>query len=71
MVETESYWTAWAPYWSYQEDFFLDLDAINKLSALITNPVLIIGAGQGLLVEQLQKNNFTVDGIDSDPQMIS
>jgi len=71
MVETKSYWTAWAPYWSYQEDFFLDLDAINKLSAFITNPVLIIGAGQGLLVEQLQKNDFTVDGIDSDPQMIS
>lgn len=71
MVETESYWTAWSPYWSYQEDFFLDLDAINKLAVDITNPVLIIGAGQGLLVEQLQKQNFTVDGIDSDPEMIS
>ena len=71
MKEATSYWTAWSPYWSYQEDFFLDLEAINKLSAFITNPVLIIGAGQGLLVEQLRKNNFTVDGIDSDPQMIS
>jgi ubiquinone/menaquinone biosynthesis C-methylase UbiE len=71
MVEKENYWTAWSPYWSYQEDFFLDLDAINKLSAFITNPVLIIGAGQGLLVEQLQKNDFTVEGIDLDPQMIS
>jgi len=71
MVETQSYWTAWSPYWSYQEDFFLDLAAINKLAAFITNPVLIIGAGQGLLVEQLQKKDFTVDGIDSDPQMIS
>ena len=71
MVERVSYWTAWSPYWSYQEDFFLDLDAINKLTAFITNPVLIVGAGQGLLVEQLQKKDFTVDGIDSDPQMIS
>ena len=71
MVESKSYWTAWSPYWSYQEDFFLDLDAINKLSAFITNPVLIIGAGQGLLVEQLRKKNFMVDGIDSDPHMIS
>ena len=71
MEETASYWTAWSPYWSYQEDFFLDLDAINKLSAFITNPVLIVGAGQGLLVEQLQKNDFTVDGIDLAPQMIS
>jgi len=71
MLETKSYWTAWSPYWSYQEDFFLDLDAINKLSAFITNPVLIIGAGQGLLVEQLQKKDFLVDGIELDPQMIS
>lgn len=71
MVETESYWTTWAPYWSYQEDFFLDSEAINRLAVDITNPVLIIGAGQGLLVEQLKKKNFTVDGIDSDSQMIS
>lgn len=71
MVETQSYWTAWSPYWSYLEDFFLDLEAIDKLEVVITNPVLIIGAGQGLLVEQLKKNDFTVDGIDLDPLMIS
>jgi hypothetical protein len=71
MVEKESYWTKWSPYWSYQEDFFLDSDTINKLAVYISNPVLIIGAGQGLLIEQLHKKNFTVDGIDSDPQMIS
>lgn len=71
MIEKESYWTAWSPYWLYQEDFFLDSEAINKLTVFITNPVLIIGAGQGLLVEQLQKKDLMVDGIDSDPEMIS
>ena len=71
MKEATSYWTAWSPYWSYLEDFFLDLEAIDKLAVVITNPVLIIGAGQGLLVEQLQKKNFKVDGIELDPQMIS
>lgn len=71
VVEKVSHWSAWAPYWSYQEDFFLDSKTINKLSAAIASPVLIIGAGQGLLVDQLLKNDFTVDGIDSDPQMIS
>jgi len=71
MKETVSYWTAWSPYWSYLEDFFLDLEAIDKLEVVITYPVLIIGAGQGLLVEQLQKKNFIVDGIELDPQMIS
>ena len=71
VIEKESYWTAWSPYWSYQEDFFLGTEAINKLAVTITNPVLIIGAGQGLLVEQLRERDFAADGIDSDPQMIS
>jgi hypothetical protein len=71
VLEKQSYWTAWSPYWSYQEDFFLDSETINKISAAFASPVLIIGAGQGLLVDQLQKNGFSVDGIDSDPQMIS
>ena len=63
-------WTAWSAYWSYQEDFFLDLDAVNKLSPRIEDPVLIVGAGQGLLVEQLMKNGFKVDGIELDSEMI-
>lgn len=71
MAETKSFWTAWSPYWYYWEDFFLDSEAISKIAVFLTNPVLIIGAGQGLLVEQLQKKNFTVDGIELDPQMIS
>jgi 2-polyprenyl-3-methyl-5-hydroxy-6-metoxy-1,4-benzoquinol methylase len=71
VVEKESYWTAWSLYWSYLEDFFLDLEAINQLAAFITNPVLIIGAGQGLLVEQLQKNGLSVNGIDSGPRIVS
>lgn len=70
MAETTSLWTAWSPYWSYQEDFFLDLDTIDKLTDDIMSPVLIVGAGQGLLVEHLQKKGFKVDGVDSEPQMV-
>jgi ubiquinone/menaquinone biosynthesis C-methylase UbiE len=71
MSGTESFWTNWSPYWSYQEDFHLDLEAINKLTVAIIDPVLIVGAGQGLLVEQLRKKMFRVDGVDLDPNMVA
>lgn len=64
MTELASFWKTWSPYWSYIEDSSLDLETINKLTIAIRNPVLIIGAGQGLLVEQLQKKGFKVDGVD-------
>ena len=70
MTEMASFWELWSPYWSYEEDFFLDLESIDKLIDTIRNPVLIIGAGQGLLVEQLQKKGFKVDGVDLDSNMI-
>ncbi len=70
MTEPAIYWKIWSPYWSYEEDFFLDLEAIDKLTIAIRDPVLIIGAGQGLLVERLQKKGFKVDGVDFEPNMI-
>lgn len=71
MADTEHYWKRWSPYWVLLEDFFLDLEVINKLKIHIENPVLIIGAGQGLLVEELQKKGFQVDGVDLEPNMIT
>lgn len=70
MTEMTNYWRIWSAYWSYEEDFFLDTETINKLAPYIIDPVLIIGAGQGLLVEQLQKEGINVDGVDLDPHMI-
>ncbi len=70
MTELANFWKIWSPYWSYEEDFFLDLEAIDKLTIAIRDPVLIIGAGQGLLVERLQKKGFKVDGVDLEPNMI-
>lgn len=70
MTEMMSFWEIWSPYWSYEEDFFLDLESIDKLAIAIRDPVLIIGTGQGLLVDQLQKKGFKVDGVDLEPNMI-
>jgi len=70
MTELANYWKIWSRYWSYEEDNFLDLEAIDKLTIAIRDPILIIGAGQGLLVEQLRKKGVKVDGVDLEPNMI-
>jgi len=64
------FWEKLAPYLSYIEDNFLDLEAIRKLQQHIGDPVLVVGAGQGLLVEELKNIGYTVDGIDNNPRMI-
>ena len=70
MTEVGRFWETWAPYLSYIEDNHLDLANIEKLGGVISDPVLIVGAGQGLLVEQLQKSGHKVDGVDLSPQMV-
>ena len=71
MSDKLKFWGLWSPVWCYIEDNMLDLDSVNKLTSVIKDPALVIGAGQGLLVEELQKNGLKVDGIDSEPQMIA
>jgi ubiquinone/menaquinone biosynthesis C-methylase UbiE len=70
MADVAQFWNVWAPYLSYIEDNALDLANIQKLDRVISDPVLIVGAGQGLLVEQLQKSGHKVDGVDLSPRMI-
>lgn len=70
MSEKLSFWDAIAPYLNYIENNHLDLSSINKLMNLIDEPVLVIGAGQGLLVEELTKKGYKVDGVDLSPVMV-
>ena len=70
MNKPAKFWNLWAPYLKYMEDNFLNPDTITKLMPLIKSPALVIGAGQGILVEQIQKHNITVDGVDNQPLMI-
>ena len=64
------YWESWSPYLHFFEDTFLDLESIEKLASIIEDPVLVIGAGQGLLVERLRAKGFDVDGVDLSANMI-
>lgn len=70
MADMSKYWELWSPYWTYIEENFLDSDSIQKLTPFVKAPVLIVGGGQGLLVEKLQQNGFHVDGVDSESLMI-
>lgn len=70
MSDTPKFWEVISPYLSYLEENYLDLDSITTLVSVIKDPALVIGAGQGLLVEELRKQGHTVDGVDSEPQMI-
>lgn len=71
MSDKLKYWELWSPYWSYIEDNYLDLDSIDKLASLVVDPAMVIGAGQGILVEELRNKGLTVDGIDAEPEMVA
>jgi len=70
MADMSACWKAWAPYWRDIENTYLDGPTIRRLESEMRSPVLLVGAGQGLLVERLRKDGFCADGIDSEPEMI-
>ena len=70
MSDTSRMWEIVSPYLSYMEDNYLDLDSIRTLTSVIRDPALVIGGGQGLLVEELRKQGLKVDGVDAEPKMI-
>ena len=70
MANETNFWKLWAPHLVYLEDNHLDLRTIGALSEKIVSPVLVVGGGQGLLVHELQKKGFRVDGVDSSPEMV-
>lgn len=70
MANKSNFWQLWAPHLVYLEDNHLDLRTINALVEKISSPVLVVGGGQGLLVNELQKKGLQVDGVDSSPEMV-
>ncbi len=66
----EKWWQTWAPYWEEIEDRHLGVFLTEQLLDDIESPVLVVGAGQGLVVEHLKNRGFVVDGIDLEKEMI-
>jgi len=70
MPDMIEYFDLWAPYWSEREDTFLAKESVETLSNLLESPVLLVGAGLGMIIERLQARGLQVDGIELSPQMV-
>ncbi len=70
MNHSSDFWDALAPHHSAIENNYLDLPSLRRIVHDIHQPVLVVGAGQGLIVEELQKNGLHVEGVDLSSEMI-
>jgi SAM-dependent methyltransferase len=70
MSISTDYWDALAPHLSSIENNYLNLPSLRRIIHDIHQPVLVVGAGQGLIVEELLKNGFQTDGVDLSSEMI-
>jgi SAM-dependent methyltransferase len=70
MTRSSEFWDALAPHHSSIEDDYFDLSSLRLILHHIHHPVLVVGAGQGLIVEELLKKGFQTDGVDLSPEMI-
>src|SRR5215470_10761785 len=65
-----SFWDLEAPHHGPSENHFLDLPSIRATIRAVREPALVVGAGQGLIVEELHHQGFQCDGVDLSPEMI-
>jgi len=70
MTGSSEFWDALAPHHSSIEDNYFDVASLRPILHHIHQPVLVVGAGQGLIVEELRKNGFQTDGVDFSAEMI-
>ena len=70
MKSASSYWDAMAPHLVSIEDNYLDPSSLDQIRYDVKQPVLVIGAGQGVLVEHLQKRGLQADGVDLSAEMV-
>lgn len=64
------FWNVLAEFHAEIEDTNFDLASVRRLLPEIKSPVLVVGAGQGLIVEELRKRGFECDGVDLSSEMI-
>ncbi len=64
------FWNVLATFHAELEDTNFDLASVRRLLPEIESPVLVVGAGQGLIVEELRKRGCECDGVDLSSEMI-
>lgn len=63
------YWDYLAPAWTAWENSGMTPASLQHIYPLLTPPVLVIGAGQGLIVDWLLKNGKECIGVDVSEEM--
>ncbi|PWU21232.1 MAG: hypothetical protein C5B50_02275 [Verrucomicrobia bacterium] len=64
------FWDALAPHHSGLENNFFNVPSVRRMLDELRPPVLIVGAGQGLIVAELQRKGIRCDGVDLSQEMI-
>ena len=70
MNHCSDFWNVLARFHAEVEDANFDLASVRRLLPEIQSPVLVVGAGQGLIVAELRKHGFECDGVDLSSEMI-
>jgi len=70
MKYCSDFWDGLAQHHAEIEDTNFDLASVRRLLPEIVSPVLVVGAGQGLIVEELRKCGHECDGVDLSSEMI-
>ena len=70
MTSASGYWDALAPHHSSLENNYFDLPSLRRIVHDIHQPVLVVGAGHGLIVAELRKHRLRADGVDLSSEMI-
>ena len=70
MTSASGYWDALAPHHSALENNYFDLPSLRRIVHDVHQPVLVVGAGHGLIVAELRKSGLRSDGIDLSSGMI-
>jgi len=68
--EQNRFWDVLAAHHAAIEDNYLDLASLRRIIGEVRSPVLVIGAGQGLLVAELRSKGFQCDGVDFSAEMV-
>jgi hypothetical protein len=70
MSYCSDFWNVLAQFHSEIEDTNFDLATVRRLLPEIESPVLVVGAGQGLIVAELRKHGYKCEGVDLSSEMI-
>jgi hypothetical protein len=67
---SSNFWDMLAPHLSKLENSYLDLPSFRRIAHEMEPPVLVVGAGQGLIVAELRKKGVRCDGVYFSLEMI-